>query len=246
VDEERKSIIRKVVALLQKTEERGCTEDESMAAAAKAAELMAEYELSRADVNSVTDDKYGKRARPFGTGSSRRRSFHEVRYVVGRIAKFCDCIAWTDDDELVYFGSQTDTELAHRLTDLIRVAMDRAFATYLRSAERPTYVHGRSLRAAYMKGMADRIARRMTEIKKAQRDMMKSTTKGQAIVLAKDRIVAERLEASGIKLYKERSRPTQFSILAEQAYDHGHVAGATVPLSPEVQDGEPKRRIAAR
>ncbi|SCM75420.1 conserved hypothetical protein [uncultured Pleomorphomonas sp.] len=54
---DREKLKAKIRALREMTSTRGCTEDEAMAAAAKAAELMREYGVS--DVELETESKHG-------------------------------------------------------------------------------------------------------------------------------------------------------------------------------------------
>ncbi len=236
----RAKIVLKLRALLAKTVENGATEHEALAAAEKASELMEEYDLSYTDVEQVRDERYGARRRPFAGGTSRRRTHHEASMVHGAIQRFCDCKCWYSGVELVFFGSETDTETAHHLADMIRVAMDREWASYLNSPQREQGVHGRSLRASFMIGMANRLNKRLDELKAArERNVNRSATTagqtqagtGRALVLvAKKEIVEERFAKLGLKLGTKASGRTGGQ--SAGAYRAGQAAGDRVGLNP--------------
>jgi hypothetical protein len=251
--EERESIIRKLRAILAQTVENGCTEEEAMAAAARASVLMEKYALSFDDVAELRDERYGARRRQFGGGTHRRRSYHEVWNLVGAIAAFCDCKVWRSANELVYFGTEHDTLLAHQLTDLIRVTMDQEFARYLKSDERDWDFHPKTLRANFLLGMIRRVNQRLfvlieqrrEQIKKTAQEQGKVTATGNALVLvAKNEIVEERynkfLDDTGLKMsHKSRKLWSR----SENAYTAGRAAGDRVALDPQL--GGEKKRIAS-
>lgn len=237
----RAKIIVKLRALLAKTTDKGCTEAEATAAAEKASELMEEYDLSYTDVEQVRDERYGKRARPFAGGSGRRRTHHEVSMVHRAIQEYCDCKAWYSGSELVFFGSEADTETAHNLSDLIRGAMDREWASYLNSPQREKGVHGRSLRSSFLLGMALRLSQRLREIKalreanvnKVAATTGQTNTGGRALILvAKKQIVEERFAALGMKLGSARGGRRANG--SSSAYRAGEAAGNRVGLNPGV------------
>lgn len=192
----RTAIIAKVQALFAKTVENGCTEAEAMAAASAASRLMKEHDLTYKDIEAeLRDERYGARVRPMDSSNERRRTRHEVSLVCSNIAAYFNCRVWTSGNSLlVYFGSADDTELAHRLTDLIRVTMDTEWAAYLKSPHRDRFEHGRTLRTSFMVGMAGRLRERLDAMK-AERDQANAPSTGRALVVVKNAIVAEKFAA---------------------------------------------------
>ena len=239
----RSRITLKLRALLAKTVENGATEHEAMAAAEKASELMEEYDLSYADIEQVRDERYGARTRPFGGGTSRRRTHHEASQTHNAIAAFCDCRAWYSGIEMTFFGTVHDTETAHAMADMIRLTMDQEFAGYLNSRQREQGVHGRTLRASFMMGMAHRISTRLRAMKH-ERDKRADTTAaatGRAdaagrslVVVAKSEIVKEKanlyFKEKGWKMGSARSGSR--SLGSRAAYHAGAAAGDRVGLNP--------------
>ena len=64
---ERESLLSKIRALLAKTMEAGCTEEEAMAALAKAQAMIAAYEVTDAELKLTKEEKAILRSEPPGT-----------------------------------------------------------------------------------------------------------------------------------------------------------------------------------
>lgn len=195
-DNRREAIKRRIRSLLAKTTTAGCTEEEAAKAAALAGDLMAQYDLSYADVHQVrSDSQYGPRARAnFVGGSKRRRSYHEVKMCVPYIARFFDCTSfWYLQEKggmLVYFGTEFDTEAAHLMTEMIRLTMESEFAAYLKANHNPLRKHGRTMRAGFMTGMAFRLNERLEEVK-AARTATVNVAGRNALTVIKQELVTE-------------------------------------------------------
>lgn len=237
----REAIMNKVRALLAKTVANGCTEEEAMAAAALADKLMQEHDLAYEDVErEVRDERYGARRRPFANGNGKRRTAHPVQYCTHYIAQYFDCKVWCSGTELIYFGSADDTELAHQMTDLLRLALDGEWSAYLNSPSRNPYVHGRTLRASFMAGMTRRLNDRLNQMK-AERN---APSTGRALVVVKTQVVNEKFVA-----YKRehnlnlRSRSTTRTISSGAAYRAGQDAGSRVDLGGSKLGGGASARI---
>lgn len=66
--------IRRIRSLLEKTVENGCTEAEAMLAAEKAADLMAEYELTLTDIELGATTRSANSAKSTPAGPTATRS----------------------------------------------------------------------------------------------------------------------------------------------------------------------------
>ena len=163
--EARAKIRVKVRALLAMTTDNGCTEAEAMAAAQKAADLMAEYNLSFATVDEVKAERYGARKRDINCGLG-RRSPHEARLLAKTIAQLFGCRAWqTDDSRMVFFGTEADTEAAHQQYVIVVMAMEVEFAAYMRTpGRRDRRRNSRGSRTDFMDAMTSRLNRRLLDI----------------------------------------------------------------------------------
>lgn len=126
-------VIQRIQALRARTADRGCTEAEAMAAAAKVSELLARHDLTLDEVSVRRSDCEGVSV---ATGRKRRAP---VDSCTTSIAAFCDCRVWGEqraDASLgfVFFGLKTDVEAARFLHDLIEVTFDTESETFRRGA----------------------------------------------------------------------------------------------------------------
>jgi hypothetical protein len=233
MSEQREKILKRLRAMLAMTAANGASEAEAMMAAEKASELMTEYDLSFEDVEQVRAERYGARKREFRSGSARRRTSHESSLCVGRIARLFDCRTWMSGQDLVFFGAEHDTESAHYLTDVVRVAMDCEVARYLRSADRPDHIHGKTLRTSFLLGMAIRINQRIDDMIAVKHDKSQNSagTGTALVVLEKSKIVTERFASysrdNGLKLQSTTQRR---SVRSGAAMAAGQSAGSRVAL----------------
>ncbi len=240
----RERIIIKVRALLAMTTANGCTEEEALTAADRANKLMEDYDLTYTDIEAeVRAERYGNRSRKFAGGSERRRSWHEVLGCTWAIAQYWDCKCWWQNQDLIYFGTATDTEMAHAMTDLLRIAMDGEWARYAKSEARKNqqHVHGRVLRTAFLLGMRRRINARLTEIKaqrvKAAQPPLPSggigagAGNGRALVIVRKEVVESKWKQyekeADLKL---RTKTFKSTVRNGDAYAAGARAGDRVDL----------------
>lgn len=235
MSDERSKILAKIKAML---ETKGCTESEAMARLDKAAELMARYEISRADVDGAArDDRYGFRSRPFANPSRTGKvRLPEVVGLVPSIAKLCDCEAMLSGNgvKLQFFGTALDTELAFFMVDMVRNVMESQWKRFYESldavAERATGVHGRVQRSNFMHAFIIRVKARIAEIIEAKNATVSTSEKGRALVVCKQALVKSKYEDA--KPEGTTTRKTRISSggTSAQAQAAGDAAGQRVEL----------------
>ena len=120
---DRNQLRARVRALLEKTEANGCTEAEAMAATAKAAELMRDYNLSEAEL-FVTD-----------TFTKRESSRWTVRSKLwAMIAHVTNCAALFSQDDsgpiIRFYGIEPGPQIAAYLRDICNRAIDAEIAAF--------------------------------------------------------------------------------------------------------------------
>ncbi|TCT35399.1 DUF7168 domain-containing protein [Martelella mediterranea] len=112
------SIKRRIAALLQKTTSRGCTEEEALAAAEKAAALMREYGLSEVDIEI---SQQSVKAKTHGAS---------IRDLLWRRLALCTNTATLlvidDDNHRSFIGRAPGPEIATYLYVVLDRAIDRA------------------------------------------------------------------------------------------------------------------------
>lgn len=217
---EREKIALKIKALLEKTVENGCTEGEAMAAASKAALLMKEHDLTYKDCTNlrkeIEDEPHGTCGREF--------KVHDVRFCCSNIADYLNCFYWRSGKNMIFFGSKTNTELAHHMVDLIRTAMDTEWARYNKRADHN--VHGKTARKSFMMGMVNRICDR---IEKLKNERVAEAT-GNALVIVKDDVVNQQFTAYKAVTGTKISTTRQPYTMHQKSYAAGDEAGKRVDL----------------
>lgn len=237
----KEAVIRKIRALMAKTQSAGCSEAEATAAAEKISELMEEYELSRDDINDVKEERWGKRGKKFAGGSRRRNTWHVSINCHQAIAAFTSTRVWYSGDHLVFFGTEIDTELAHYLADLVKNAVEAEAVRFMRGEGKGGgWDAGRSFR----QGMTHRIRERLLLLVAARRSNLNSTATGNALVVVKDAELQRRYEVatSHIKWGKGIGRGMSNGSNGN-AYGAGRAAGDRVNLNTGVGAGGSAKAI---
>jgi hypothetical protein len=217
-------VIQRILALRAKTVDRGCTEQEAMAAAAKVAELLARHDLSLDEVAVRKSDCAGAAV------ETRRRRSAPVDACVQPVAAFCDCKAWreqTDSGVLryIFFGLRADVEAARFLHDLIEDTFDTESAIFrggsiylaLEGGERRTALN------SFQIGLANGINNKLDVLKRARTATAAKTT-GFDLVGVKQSVVDEELEKLGLHFTRKASSSRRR--VFKDAYEAGKAAGA--------------------
>ncbi|HZC12376.1 MAG TPA: DUF2786 domain-containing protein, partial [Thermoleophilaceae bacterium] len=100
----------RIRALAAKTVDRGCSEAEAMAAAAKVGELLDVYGLSMSEVELREEACVQRRFATPGPGRT------ALRWLLPALLRFCECRGWTDGRrDIVLFGLEPDVQMAEYL-----------------------------------------------------------------------------------------------------------------------------------
>jgi hypothetical protein len=237
----------RIRALAARTVERGCSEAEALAAAAKVGELLEVYGLSMSEVE-LREEACIQRTLVFD--DPRRQA---MGWLFPALLRFTECRGWTvGRADYVIFGLEPDVQMAEYLMHVIATALGfeearfRNSADYLRSRAAPQAVL-RSFRI----GFADRIAARLEELgdhrrateQTAQQQAMRSGSAGTSLVLVKERKIEEGFRALGVRL-RTVSRSTV--VRDRGAYGRGREAGGRVGLDRPVGAGPAAGRLPRR
>ncbi|HZV20453.1 MAG TPA: DUF2786 domain-containing protein [Hyphomicrobiales bacterium] len=231
-------IAAKIRALLAKTRENGCTEQEALEAAAKAAELMQEYQISLSDAELLEDGFVESFLR------SKPKADMEAYTLIGSAIAMLTgtkCIQQTEFEtglkSYYFFGLQQDADFAtwlcHSLGDFIlagctryileekAAAAKRISQRSYRDAERkdllfdaPVYEKPKTpnytlMKKSYIWGAATQICERIAKIIKEREEALRNRPAGTALVLRnKQMLVSDALDKRGIRLSKARTSTT--------------------------------------
>lgn len=224
------ALIARIQALRVRTVERGCTEEEALAAAAKVAELLDRHGLSLSELEvrnqtceSVIVETTRRRAGPLDD-------------CVPAVASFFDCRVWgeKDDDGMlrhVFFGLPADVAAAGYLYDLVERAFEtegtrfRAGETYrtMPSKLRRTATH------SFQHGLAHGIMEKLRMLRDARESALRGAS-GRDLVVLKADVVDEEMAALGLRL-RTRTRSGGRRVLRD-VYDHGHQTGLDFAYRP--------------
>lgn len=216
---DREKLIAKIKALKAKTPGNGCTEAEALAAAEKAAALMAEHSLSeeRLEVRDQSTDV--------------KSTFKAARSRIwGYVAHATNCsvvhLAEGQEYRVVFVGCEPGPEIACYLRDVCDRAIDRAIADFKLSppykSRRATSTRRKAVED-FTVAMVDRLGRRLA-------DLFVESRSGEKRELARQ--VRDEMFPNGREV-KQRDHKPRFW----QASASGAAAGDRVHLARGVKDG---------
>ena len=227
------ALVQRIRALRAKTVSQGCTEQEALAAAEKAAELLDRYGLSLSELEF--------RAQPCdGVGiQTNRRRFAPIDTCVPVIAAFFDCRAWVEQVpgqtlRHVFFGLRGDVAAAQYMYDLV----ERAFQTEtdaFRLSELYVCMAGerRSATNSFQVGLGRGICGKLARMQ-AERANNRRSASGRDLVPVKAAMVEEELAKLGLDLHiRELGRGRR--VLTE-AYAAGEAAGQRFEFRPAITE----------
>jgi predicted transcriptional regulator len=191
-------IIERIKKFLSMTVERGAGEAEALFAAKKAAELMAQYDISLADLQD----------RPTGSGAVYKRHYFDAEFsryvfqIVRAISQLCHVrilISGPGDKRVSIVGLELDVEIAGYLLDLCIVAMTNEVEKASRLWRLQIH-HMARKRSSFLQGLTDRLKERLDELAWAR------SRSGNALVVITDEIVADVLKRHGVKTSEQTIR----------------------------------------
>jgi hypothetical protein len=224
-------LVQRIQALRAKTVAQGCTEEEALAAAEKAAELLDRYGLSLGEVEFRAQPCAG-----IGIQTDRRR-FAPIDSCVPGIAAFFDCRVWLERVEdralrYVFFGLRGDVAAAEYLYDLVEQAFRteteafRASPLYARMASAR-----RSATHSFQIGLGRGICDKLGQLQVA-RDAGRRSITGRDLVPVKAAMVDEEVAKLGLDLHA-RALGRGRRVLSD-AFSAGQAAGQNFEYRPAI------------
>ncbi len=220
--DKREDIMRKIIALQDRTVDRGCSEAEAMSAAKIAARLLDEHGLCLSDIQI----KERTDCEQLNIETGRRRA-HEIQYCMTALAEYCDCKIWMNHGTYSLFGFPEDTKTVKWLYGIIMSSV----AYELVKFKSTTNMTGKRESHAFKLGMVSRVSARLKEMKREQEQETKETT-GRDLVIVKSQVVARQFETLGVRLGAVK-RGSSYSN-NHSAYAAGQSAGNRVGFNKGV------------
>ena len=217
----RDSALEKIRALLRKTVENGATEAEAMAAAAKAEELIAKYDVETTELD-IQESSFAETKSGFN-----RDDYHFFVVVSNAIALFTETRYWTEvrnsiPDKGVFFGLAHDVEIAEYFLAICMGAMQREVERYAKTEAAFFPQRKERMIRSFKEGMANRLGKRFV--------MMASSRKkaGTGLIVLKDALIEEEIAKSGSEFKDESLR---YRDKDAAAFNRGSAAGDRVSLN---------------
>jgi hypothetical protein len=222
-DEQKENLLRKIRALLSKTVENGCTEDEAIKAAEKAAELLARYDLGMDEIEmgrtpfTQTENRYydlvGERLwRP----ASAISKLTQTRYWQSR--------AGVHPVEITFFGFDHEVKIGSYLLAICARAMKdgQQALEHENRLKDPAWTRRQSV--AFLDGMAVSLHRRILAL-------IPPRPTGTGLVVLRFALIDAELARRKKRTSRGRTRRPRSH---DPAYELGMAAGNRVALNPGV------------
>ena len=224
---ERTSIARKIKALLAKTTQAGCSEEEAMNAALLAAKLQAEYNITLTEAE-IVQEGFETITIPW---TSEKNQYIEDRISVA-IAMFTSTKVWVDRPTqkgkgkkqklgvytMKFCGLKSDSQFAEWLIKSLSDFIHFKAAHYAKQfeSEDRTKVY-----KSFVLGACGRIAERLKAMQ--QKPMAQNATRTALVVLDKQLMIKNHLEQAGVKFKK--GLPINDKVAFGSAFVAGKAAG---------------------
>lgn len=222
----REGILAKIRALLAKTVENGCTEEEAVSAAAMASRLLDKYDLDETDLRRAEPSDYGRRTTPADDDVGAR-----LWKPASAVEKLTGTRYWRHSDgrEIAFFGRSSDVEIAVYLLSICERAMRDGSARF--DLGNVLYRPGirKAKRGAFLDGMADSLRRKLEAIHAARQ----ASAAGRDLVVVKDVLVDEEMRRRGIALRRAKTRSSRDF---DPSYGRGEAAADAVAFNDGVRN----------
>ena len=214
-----------IQSMMLKARDVAATEAEAASAMAMAQKLMEKFGVTEQDIVE----------RPDEIGFEERHArhdyvaLHEVdSLLANRIAEYCGCQVWASNTNergapdkvrhVVFFGIDSDVELAMYLRHALHEAMNYSWKTY----KQAYYVRGeddlRTMRREHMAGFAVALRKRLEAYSAEAKT-------GTDLIVLKDQLVTQEMAKRGISLGRARSSRRRYSGSDVGAFESGFQSG---------------------
>jgi Protein of unknown function (DUF2786). len=194
-DDKRRKLAERIAALRNMTVENGCTEEEALSAASKAAELMDLYDMSLSEME-MRRSRFTRSERPASDDVGQR-----LWRVASAVSSLTGTRSWSSGspprERIHFFGRDSDVEVAGYVFEIAERAIRTAVAAYDKQLAFYRPERRRPKRIAFIDGMVVSLARRIEEISWARR---RQASDGTGLVPTKHGLVDAEMERQGIKI----------------------------------------------
>jgi hypothetical protein len=215
----RNSIIDKVKALLSKTRENGCTEEEELSALAKARTWIDAHEITDDELQLSREEK----AIFHDESEADALDTHKIKWrLCVAVSRYCNVQVYRDRSKagLTFVGFPSDIEFATWLLDHLSDFVHNALFEFLLDCLAPEGKERKEVIRGFVIGCTQRISDRIIEM--CERSKTERVRNCKALVVIKNQAIKDLLKAKGIHLRSGRCSRAGFS---DSAYAAGRSAG---------------------
>lgn len=224
LDPKREKIATRIQALLNKTVNNGCSEEEAMTAAEMVGKLMKEYDLSMTEIefkdeNFITHEIL-----------TESRVASHIHTLLSAIAYFTDTKVWFSRNDVIkysFFGSEKDTQIAdyiyHLISNTIKVEIEKYKKT---TAYKSSSINGKTKTTSFAVGMVSRLDTRLRDMK--NNVVVESSDCTAIVPINKTAIVTEQFAKLNMRLKTSKASRT---VNSNDAYNSGQAAGDKVNIT---------------
>jgi hypothetical protein len=214
----REKIVEKIKALLNKTVDNGCSEEEMSAALDKARAIMDAHEITEDELRLTKEEKAVLRSEPPDSLDP-----HNIKWLLmSEVAEFYNCKVsqkrTRDAKQVTFYGLQSDAHMASWLLDTLARFVQAELVRHLIETLPPKGEKRRVIRG-FVEGIADRIGTRLEALR--DQSVTAATSNGRELVLVKNAAVDAKMKECGIRIVG-RCLGGQTNAAG---YEAGHAAG---------------------
>jgi hypothetical protein len=215
---DRNAIIRKAKALLAKTLENGCTEEEALSALTKAKAMIETYGIADDELELSKEEK----AILHDESEEDARDTHQIKWRLAfSVSRYCNVVVFrSSKGGLTFVGFKSDIDFATWLLDHLADFVHTSLFEFLLDCLAPEGNERKEEIRGFVIGCTGRISDRI--IKMCEQSKTERTTNGKALVVIKDQAIRDLMKAEGIHLRKCSGSRARFS---EGARAAGQSAG---------------------
>jgi hypothetical protein len=205
---DRNSIIEKIKALLAKTREHGCTEEEELTALAKARAWIDAHEITDGELQLSREEK----AILHDESEADARDTHQIKWrLCLAVERYCNVRIYRDRSKagLTFVGFKSDIDFAAWLLGHLADFVHDALFEFLLDCLAPEGKERKEEIRGFVIGCTERVSARL--IGMCDQSKTERTTNGKALIVIKDQAINDLLKAEGICLRSSGGSRAGFS-----------------------------------
>lgn len=244
------NILDRIIALLNMTQEKGCTIHEAATAAKTAQELIAKYRLSQAELMQtqagVTQEEIVHKPEFFLYQSERRSAWRE--YLAGELCRLnhCRILLWTSysilsKKQVSYrvIGGESDIQVCSYFFQYLSREIERL----AEESKKNGLLSGKSQMHGFKVGAAQEVIRRMKQAQQEVRNGVAGAVQTAAMVKVDAR--GEEVETWMKKNLNTTKSPACQSQISAHGYQQGTLAGKGIALNQGVGEGKTSKALGS-